>query len=138
MKSKFLVIVSSSKLQINLISKAERFNGQEEMRANGMRRERGGPGTFVHRQDSASTVLNTNKSASGLGFATGVAQAKFASRATADLTGADQYIQWELYGRPARCDQQERLNFWIEDTTVRPPLPVTIHSVTIEGVVDGE
>ena len=116
----------------------ERFNGQEEMRANGMRRERGGPGTFVHRQDSASTVLNTNKEASSLGFATGVAQAKFASRATADLTGADQYVQWELYGRPERCDQTQRNNFWEPDTTVRLPLPVTIHSVTIEGVVDGE
>jgi len=116
----------------------ERFNGQEEMRANGMRRERGGPGTFVHRQDSASTVLNTNKSASSLGFATGVAQAKFASRATADLTGADQYVQWELYGRPDRADQIQRTNFWESDDTVRPPLPVTIHSVTVEGVVDGE
>jgi hypothetical protein len=116
----------------------ERFNGQEEMRANGMRRSRGGPGTFEHRQDSASTVLNTNKSASSLGFATGVAQAKFASRATADLTGADQYVQWELYGRPDRCDQKQRTNFWESDNTVRLPLPVTIHSVTIEGVVDGE
>jgi hypothetical protein len=126
---------TSDDKEIELI---ERFNGQEEMRANGMRRERGGPGTFVHRQDSASTVLNTNKNASSLGFATGVAQAKFASRATADLTGADQYVQWELYGRPGRCDQTERLNFWIIDSTVRPPLPVTIHSLTIEGVVDGE
>ena len=116
----------------------ERFNGQEEMRANGMRRSRGGPGTFEHRQDSASTVLNTNKSASSLGFATGVAQAKFASRATADLTGADQYVQWELYGRPARADQTQRTNFWESDNTVPLPLPVTIHSVTVEGVVDGE
>lgn len=116
----------------------ERFNGQEEMRPNSMRRERGGPGTFVHRQDSASTVLNTNREASALGFATGVAKAKFASRAGADLTGSDQYQQWELYGRPTRSDPFERVNFWEPDPTVNPPLPLVLHSLTVEGVIDGE
>ena len=113
----------------------ERFNGREELVPNLIRRERGGPASFVHREDSASTTLNINREASGLGFSTGVAKAKFASRAIADLTGSDQYVKYELYGRPDRSDQRERLNFWNTDNTVSLPQPLVIHSITVEGVV---
>jgi len=114
----------------------ERFNGREEPVPNLMRRERGGPGSFVHRQDSASTVLDIDRNASALGFATGVAEAKFASRANAELTGSDQYVQYELHGRPYRSDPRQRLNFWNFDPTVKAPLPFVMHSVTVEGVVE--
>lgn len=112
----------------------ERFNGREEMCANAMRRERGGPGGFKHRQDSASTVLNTSKRASDLGFSTGVAKAYFASRTTADLTGGDQHLQVELYARPEQSSPWQRLNFWNADATRKSAQPVVLHSLTINGV----
>ena len=114
----------------------ERFNGQEEMRPNTARRDRGGPGTFQQRQDSASTVLNMNRESSSLGFATGVAKAKFASRANGDMTGTDQHVQVELHGRPDRASQWDRTNFFIEDNTVKPAKECVIHQVSIEGVLD--
>jgi hypothetical protein len=113
----------------------ERFNGQDEMRPNSMRRDRGGVGTFIHRQDSASTVLNTDINASSLARATGVAKAKFASRSNGDMTGTDQHMQVELHGRPARSDGWDRVNFWKPDTTTNPSKPVVIHSMTVNGVV---
>jgi hypothetical protein len=117
----------------------ERFNGRDEMRANIARRSRTGPGGFVHRQDSASTVLDMSRNASALGFATGVAKATFASRAYADMGGADQHLQVELYGRPERSDQRERENFWNDDLSVRLPYPFVMHSLTVNGVIeDGE
>ena len=118
------------------VSLLERYNGQSEPRSNEMRRDRGGPGAFVHRQDSASTVLNMNRESSSLGFATGVAKAKFASSANADMTGTDQHVQIELFGQPSRASQWDRTNFFLEDTTVSPPLPCVLHQVIVEGVVE--
>ena len=114
----------------------ERFNGQEDMRANAMRRDRGGPGGWVHRQDSASTVLNMDRYASDLGFATGAAKAKFASRSNADMTGTDQHLQVELHGRPSRADRWQRENFWVVDDTTQTPNPVVIHNLVVDGVVE--
>jgi hypothetical protein len=118
------------------IALLERYNGWTEPRSNEMRRERGGPGAFVHSQDSASTILNMNREASSLGFATGVAKAKFASRSNADMTGTDQHIQVELFGLPSRGSQWERTNFFKADTTVNPPLPCVLHQIVIEGVIE--
>ena len=114
----------------------ERFNGREEMRPNAMRRDRGGPASFHHRQDSASTVLNMDREASALGFATGVARATYASRANVDATGTDQHLQVELYGRPGRSSPWDRVNFWKTDPNSLPPLPCVIHQLTVNGVVD--
>lgn len=117
----------------------ERFNGRTEMRPNIMRRDRGGPGGFIHRQDSASTVLNTSRMASPLGFSTGVAKAKFASRVHADLTGEDQHLQVELYARPEQASQWQRTNYWIDDPGINAAQPFVMHTLTINGVVeDGE
>ncbi len=114
----------------------ERFNGRDEMRANIARRDRGGPGGFVHRQDSASTVLNTSREASHLGFATGVARAKFASRVYTDMTGEDQHLQVELYGRPDQASPWERTNFWNPDPAIRTPYQFVLHSLAVNGVVE--
>jgi hypothetical protein len=114
----------------------ERYNGREEMRPNLIRRSRGGPGGFVHREDSASTVLNTSREASSLGFATGVAKAKFASQANTDLTGTDQHIQVELYARPEQASPWRRTNYWIPDGDILAPQPFTLHGMTVEGVVE--
>jgi hypothetical protein len=117
----------------------ERFNGRVEMRPNIARRSVGGPGGFSHRQDSASTVLNTNRLASALGFATGVAKAKFAARAQTDLTAEDQHLQVELYARPEQTSPWKRSNFWIPDPRIKAEQPFVLHSVTVNGVVqDGE
>jgi hypothetical protein len=113
----------------------ERFNGREEMRPNLIRRDRGGPGSFSHGQDSASTVLNISKTASALGFATGVAKAKFASQANSDLTGTDQHLQVELYARPEQASPWKRTNFWVPDT-VPTPQPFVMHEMTVNGVVE--
>lgn len=114
----------------------ERFNGREEMRPNIARRDFGGPGTFVHRQDSASTILNTSRFASSLGFATGVAKAKFASRAQADLTGEDQHLQLELYARPEQASPWRRENFWVVDDTIQAEQPFVLHSLAVNGLVE--
>lgn len=117
----------------------ERFNGREELRPNIMRRDRGGPGGFVHRQDSASTVLNTSRYASFRSAATGVAKAKFASRVHADLTGEDQHLQVELYARPEQASPWSRTNYWLPDASIKAAQPLVMHSLTINGVVeDGE
>jgi hypothetical protein len=114
----------------------ERFNGREEMRPNIMRRDRGGPAGFQHRQDSASTALNVSSSASPLGFATGVAKARFASRVYADMTGGDQHLQIELYGRPAQASKWQRTNFWNPDLAIPTPQQLVLHSLTVNGVVE--
>lgn len=114
----------------------ERYNGREEMRPNLIRRSRGGPGSFIHREDSASTVLNTSREASGLGFATGVAKAKFASQANSEMTGTDQHIQVELYARPEQASPWKRTNYWIPNSSIRTPQPFTLHGMTVEGVVE--
>lgn len=117
----------------------ERFNGRVEMRPNIARRSVGGPGGFSHRQDSASTVLNTNRLASALGFSTGVAKAKFAARAQTDLTAEDQHLQVELYARPEQSSPWKRSNFWIPNPLIKAEQPFVLHSVTVNGVVqDGE
>jgi hypothetical protein len=117
----------------------ERFNGRAEMRPNAMRRGRTGPGGFQHRQDSASTVLNMSREASDLGFSTGVATAKFASRVYTDLGGADQHLQVELYGRPSQASPWKRTNFWIADEEIPSPHPCVLHNLVVNGVVeDGE
>ena len=117
----------------------ERFNGREEMRANIIRRDRGGPGGFRHREDSASTVLNTSKNASHLGFSTGVATAKFASRVYTDMTGEDQHLQIELYARPEQASPWQRTNFWRPSPLVRAAQPFVLHNMSVNGVVaDGE
>lgn len=113
----------------------ERFNGRVEMRPNVARRSVGGPGGFSHRQDSASTVLNTNRLASALGFATGVAKAKFAARTHTDLTGEDQHLQVELYARPEQSSPWKRTNFWVADPSIKAPQPFVLHSVTVNGVM---
>jgi hypothetical protein len=113
----------------------ERFNGREEMRANVIRRDRGGPGGFRHREDSASTVLNTSKHASHLGFSTGVATAKFASRVYTDMTGEDQHLQIELYARPEQSSPWQRTNFWRPSPTTRAAQPFVLHSMAVNGVV---
>jgi len=118
------------------ISLIERYNGWQEPRSNEMRRERGGPGTFVHKQDSASTDLNMNRESSSLGFATGVAKAKFASRSNADMTGTDQHIQIELFGKPSRGSKWSRTNFFVPEETVKPPLPCVLHQIVVEGVAE--
>lgn len=114
----------------------ERFNGREEMRPNLIRRGRGGPGGFIHREDSASTVLNTSREASSLGFATGVAKAKFASQANTDLTATDQHLQVELYSRPAQASPWKRTNYWIPDSSIRTPQSFTLHGMTVDGVIE--
>ena len=114
----------------------ERFNGREEMRPNIARRSFGGPGAFVHRQDSASTVLNTNRLASALGFATGVAKAKFASRSHTDLTGEDQHLQVELYARPEQSSPWRRTNFWIPNSAIKAEQPFVLHSLAVNGVAE--
>ena len=114
----------------------ERFNGREEMRPNLIRRGRGGPGGFQHREDSASTVLNISREASSLGFATGVAKAKFASQTNTDLTGTDQHLQVELYSRPEQASPWNRQNFWLRDPSIRTPQPFTLHGMTVDGVVE--
>jgi hypothetical protein len=114
----------------------ERFNGRDEMRPNIARRSRGGAGSFVHRQDSASTVLNTNREASALGFSTGVATATFASRAHSDMTGEDQHLQVELYARPEQASPWQRTNYWIPNPDIRAPQQFVMHSLNIEGVVE--
>lgn len=114
----------------------ERFNGRDEMRANLMRRDRGGVDAFVHRQDSASTVLNTSKSASHIGFCTGVATAKFASRVYGDMTGEDQHLQVELYARPEQASPWQRTNFWRKNPQIKSPHPFVMHSMTVNGVVE--
>jgi hypothetical protein len=114
----------------------ERYNGREEMRPNLIRRGRGGPGGFVHREDSASTVLNTSREASTLGFATGVAKAKFASQANSDLTGTDQHLQVELYARPEQASPWKRTNYWIPDAAIRTPQSFALHGMTVEGVIE--
>ena len=114
----------------------ERFNGRSEMRPNIIRRDRGGPDGFVHRQDSASTVLNMNRASSRLGYSTGVATAKFASRVFADMTGDDQHLQVELYARPSQANRWQRTNFWRKEADVDDPQPVVIHSLSINGVVE--
>jgi hypothetical protein len=114
----------------------ERFNGRVEMRPNVARRSVGGPGGFSHRQDSASTVLNTNRLASALGFATGVAKAKFASRVHTDLTGEDQHLQVELYARPEQSSPWKRSNFWVPDPGIKTEQPFVLHSLTVNGVAE--
>lgn len=107
----------------------EYFNDSSTPRPNVMRRERGGPGGFEHRQDSASTVLNMARDASHLADATGVAKAKFASRVYTDSTGEDQHVQVELYGRPDPANGGSDLT----------PHKFIMHSMTINGVIeDGE
>lgn len=104
----------------------EYFNGSATPRPNVMRRERGGPGGFEHRQDSASTVLNMSHDASHLADATGVAKAKFASRVYTDSTGEDQHVQVELFGRPAPANGGSDLT----------PHKFVMHSMTINGVIE--
>jgi hypothetical protein len=117
----------------------ERFNGRSEMRPNIMRRDRGGPGGFIHRQDSASTALNTSRTATTRGFSTGVAKAKFASRVHTDLTGEDQHLQVELYARPEQASQWKRTNYWAPDKSIKTGQPFVMHTLTINGVAeDGE
>lgn len=114
----------------------ERMNGRVEMRPNAMRRERGGPASFQHRQDSASTVLNMNREASELGFATGVAKATFAGRSNSDMTGTDRHLQVELYGRPTRASKWDRVNFWLPRPDTPDPQQCVVHSLTVNGVVE--
>mgnify|MGYP003342484167 CR=1 FL=1 len=114
----------------------ERFNGQQEMRPNLIRRNRVGGGAFEHREDSASTALNISRSSSHLGMATGVAKAKFASQANADMTGTDQHLQVEVYARPEQASPWKRTNYWIPDDSIRAPQPFVMHSLAINGVVE--
>ena len=114
----------------------ERFNGRDEMRPNLIRRDRTGVGGFVHRQDSASTVLNMSKTASRAGFATGTATAKFASRVYTDMGGEDQHLQVELCARPQQASPWRRTNFWVPNPGIIAPQPFVMHSLTINGVVE--
>jgi hypothetical protein len=80
--------------------------------------------------------LNTSKSASSLGAATGVATAKFASRAYSDLTGVDQHLQVEVYGRPTLANAFARVNFWDENPDYSPPDQFVLHNMNINGVIE--
>jgi hypothetical protein len=102
------------------------YNDSSTPRATTMRRSRGGPGGFEHRQDSASTVLNLARGASRLADATGVAKAMFAGRVFTDNTGEDQHIQVELHARPLPANEFNDL----------VPQPFIMHSMTINGVID--
>lgn len=102
------------------------YNDSSTPRANVMRRSRGGPGGFEHRQDSASTVLNLSRSASERGDSTGVATAMFAGRVYTDATGEDQHIQVELHGRPLPANGGDDLT----------PHRFVMHSMTVNGVID--
>lgn len=117
---------TESKKEVEII---EFFNDSQTPRPNVMRRDRGGPGSFQHRQDSASTVLNLARNASHLADATGVATATFASRVYADATGEDQHVQVELYGRPGAANGKG---------AELVPQKFVLHSMTIQGVVDAE
>jgi hypothetical protein len=104
------------------------YNDSSTPRPNVMRRSRGGPGGFEHRQDSASTVLDMSRSASALADATGVAKAMFAGRVYTDATGEDQHIQVELHSRPLSANGGSDL----------APQKFVMHSMTINGVIDAE
>lgn len=117
---------TESKKEVEII---EFFNDSQTPRPNVMRRDRGGPGAFQHRQDSASTALNLARNASHLGDATGVATATFASRVYTDATGEDQHVQIELHGRPGAANGK---------TADLVPQKFVLHSMTIQGVVDAE
>lgn len=104
----------------------EYFNESETPRPNVMRRDRGGPQGFSHKQDSASTVLNIEQQASALGSATGIAKATFAGRVYSDNVGADRHVRVELHGRPLPANSSKDL----------VPQEFAMHSLTIEGVVE--
>ncbi len=107
----------------------EYYNGSVYPRPNVMRRSRGGPGSFAHLFDSASTVLNLSKNASHLGASTGVARATFAAKTNTDSVGGDQHLRIDMFGRIEPANTGADLT----------PQQLVIHSVTIEGVVeDGE
>lgn len=102
------------------------YNDSSTPRPNVMRRSRGGPGGFEHRQDSASTVLDMSRSASALADATGVAKAMFAGRVYTDATGEDQHIQVELHSRPLPANGGSDME----------PHKFVMHSMSINGVID--
>jgi hypothetical protein len=107
----------------------EYYDDSSTPRPNVMRRSRGGPGGFEQKQDSASTVLNMSRTASGLADATGVEKAMFASRMYTDNTGEDQHVQVELHGRPVPANGGDDLI----------PHRFVMHSLAINGVIeDGE
>lgn len=108
------------------IELVEYYNASTTPRPNTMRRNRGGPGGFAHRQDSASTVLNLGDDASALGAATGVAKATFASATHADLTGPDRHIRIELHGRIAPANVAADLT----------PHQFVLHTMTVDGVIE--
>lgn len=114
---------TESKKEVEII---QYYNDSSTPRANVMRRARGGPGGFEHRQDSASTVLNIERSASMRADATGVAKASFAGRVYTDATGEDQHVQVELYGRPAPANGGSDL----------VAQKFVMHSMTVNGVID--
>lgn len=108
------------------IELVEYYNASSTPRPNTMRRNRGGPGGFFHRQDSASTVLNIGSDASALEAATGVAKATFASATHADLTGPDRHIRVELHGRIAPANVTADLT----------PQQFVLHTMTVDGVIE--
>lgn len=108
------------------IELVEYYNTSATPRPNTQRRNRGGPGGFVHRQDSASTVLNIGDDASALGAATGVAKATFAAQTHADLTGADRHIRVELHGRIAPANVAADMT----------PQQFVLHTLTVDGVIE--
>lgn len=114
---------TESKKEVEVI---QYYNDSSTPRPNVMRRSRGGNGGFEHRQDSASTVLNMERSASSLADATGVATAMFAGRVYTDATGEDQHIQVELHGRPHPANGGGDMT----------PHKFVMHSMTVSGVLD--
>jgi hypothetical protein len=114
---------TESKKEVEII---QYYNDSSTPRANVMRRTRGGPAGFEHRQDSASTVLNLDMAASLRGDSTGVAKAMFAGRVYTDATGEDQHIQVELLARPYPANGGSNL----------VPQPFIMHSMTVNGVID--
>lgn len=114
---------TESKKEVEIV---QYYNDSSTPRANVMRRSRGGPGGFEHRQDSASTVLDMQRAASSLSDATGVAKATFAGRVYADATGEDQHLQVEVIGRPAPANRATDLT----------PQKFVLHSMNVNGVLD--
>jgi hypothetical protein len=105
----------------------EYYNDSETPRANVHRRNRGGPGGFEHKQDSASTVLNASRWASHLAASTGVAKATFAGRSNEDSTGTDRHVRVDLYGRPSPANG---------NIGEPEPQKLVLHSLVIEGIVE--
>jgi hypothetical protein len=100
----------------------EYFNNSISPRSNVMARDRGTG--FVEDVTAARTRLDMAFNRSALGTATGVAQARFASRKYADMAGADRHLAVELSGDSVPASA----------TDATPPVPL-IYALEVNGVL---